>query len=483
MEMTLAEVRRAQTAWAAWPLGRRLEVIRRARQALVDQGVTLADLAGADRPRTVAETVMAEVVPVADACRFLEREARRILKPRRVGASGRPAWLWGVRSEVRREPWGVVLIIAPSNYHLFLAGVQAIQALVAGNAVLWKPAHGGRGVAVAFARLLTDSQLPEGLLTVLAEEPRAAAEAIEQGVDKVVLTGSAATGRSVLSGLAAGLVPATMELSGCDAVLVLGDADLDLVADALTFSLRFNASETCIAARRVFVPRARAEDFERRLAARLTAIPPRPLDSRSGEVLGPSIREALDHESVLLSGEAGPDGTLVGPLVLTKVRPGLRLLREAPFAPVLSIVHVADEEEAFRLADEGPFGLGASIFGEPLRAQALAGRIRAGGVVVNDLIAPTADPRLPFGGRGQSGFGVTRGAEGLLEMTTPKVVSLAAAGPRLHYVPLDQDDDLGTAVAYLKAAHGRTLGERVAALPRLAGGLARWARRRRRAQE
>jgi acyl-CoA reductase-like NAD-dependent aldehyde dehydrogenase len=471
---SLTDCRAAQAAWAAWPLTRRLAVVRRLRHSLADQGLDLARLAGADRPRSVAETLMAEVVPLADACRFLERQARRLLRPRRVGVFERPAWLWGVRSEVRREPWGVVLIIAPSNFHLFLAGVQTVQAIVAGNAVLWKPAPGGSATADALAGILADCGLPESLLTVLPEAPQAAVEAIDRGVDKVVLTGSAATGQAVLASLAPRLVPAALELSGCDAAFVLDDADLDLTAQALAFSLRFNDSETCIAARRVFVPSSLAAGLEQRLIARLR---PRPLAGPAVEAVKPWLREALDEGASLLVGTIAPDGPLVGPIVLTNARPEMRLLSEAPFLPVLAIVRVADEAEALRSATACPYALGASVFGEARHAEALAGRIRAGGVVVNDLIAPTADPRLPFGGQGRSGFGVTRGAEGLLEMTTPKVVSSSRGLHRLHYLPLTDEDDLSTAAAYLRMAHGRKITERLAALARLAGGVLDWVRR------
>src|SRR4051812_27290966 len=135
--------RRSQAAWAATPLAARLRLLRRLRDRIAEHAAGLAEAAGRASVRNAAEALVAEVLPLADACRFLERRAVSLLRPRRLGIGGRPAWLWGARAEVLREPVGVVLVIGPSNYPLMLPGVQALQALAAGNAVLWKPGVGG----------------------------------------------------------------------------------------------------------------------------------------------------------------------------------------------------------------------------------------------------------------------------------------------------------------------------------------------------
>ena len=181
--------------------------------------------------------------------------ARRawILAPQRLSTHTRPFWLRRVTAETRREPLGVVLIIAPANYPLFLPGVQALQALAAGNAVLWKPAPGGMAAAEALRDVLVGCGLDPALLQLLDESPQAAVDAIAAGVDKVFLTGSAATGTAVLYQLAAHLTPAVMELSGCDAVFVLPGAEVERTVAALAFGLRLNGSATCMAPRRLFL--------------------------------------------------------------------------------------------------------------------------------------------------------------------------------------------------------------------------------------
>ena len=192
-------------------------------------------------------------MPLVEACRFRSAKPVGFLLPN--GLARTPALFGCVRvtAETRREPLGVVLIIAPANYPLFLPGVQALQALVAGNAVLWKPAAGGSAAAEALRDVLVGCGLDPALLQLLGESPQAAVDAMASGVDKVFLTGSATTGKAVLHEAAAHLTPTVMELSGCDALFVLPGADLDRTVAAVVFGLRFNGSATCMAPRRLFL--------------------------------------------------------------------------------------------------------------------------------------------------------------------------------------------------------------------------------------
>lgn len=467
MEAVVAQARKAQSPWAGRPVGERLRVIRALRRGLTLHTDGLMQAAG----RPVAEVLSSEVVPLADACRFLEREAGRLLAPRRLRTSGRPAWLAGVVSEVYREPLGLVLVIAPSNYPLFLPGVQAVQALAAGNAVLWKPGRGGLAAARALAALATAAGLPAGLLTVLPEDPGVAREAIAAGVDKVLLTGSAATGRAVLADLATRLVPATVELSGCDALFVLPGADLDRVAAAVCFGLTLNGGATCIAPRRVFVPHPLADGLEQRLTRLAASLPAVVVDSETATRARLLVAAAVEGGARLLAGSLAPTNEFP-PLVVAEALPAMRLLQEDLFAPVVSLVRVADAGEALAAALACPYALGAAVFGPEEPARALAGRVRAGGVVVNDVIVPTADPRLPFGGRGESGFGVTRGAEGLLELTAPKVIAVRR-GIRLPHLEKRDPADVDLFRAYLTLVHGDGLRTRLRAAADLVRALLR----------
>jgi acyl-CoA reductase-like NAD-dependent aldehyde dehydrogenase len=447
----IALARQAQRAWWVRPLSERIAIIRRFRHSLPAHARELAAPIHPQR-RSLAESLGAEVMPLADACKFVERIAPAVLKPVRLGWRFRPVWLYGVRSEIRREPFGVVLIIGPANYPLFLTASQALQGLVAGNAVIVKPGAGGGESMRIFAQLLVDAGLDPRLVRVLPETPKAAQQAIATGVDKVLLTGSAKTGANVLSQLAPRLIPAAVELSGCDAVFVRPEADLDLVTRALGFGLRLNQSETCIAPRRVFVDRSRAPELKQRLTALGAELQNQIMTTPAAKIAAVRVRDALNHGAELVAGRILPDNQGLSPTVLANTSPELAIMREDTFAPVMSVVEVADVEDALRLAAQCPYGLGASIFGDSARALDLAQHVRSGSITINDVIAPTADPRLPFGGRGHSGFGVTRGAEGLLELTTVKVISVRHGNLNWH---LDGPDPADGPLfeAYLKAAH------------------------------
>jgi acyl-CoA reductase-like NAD-dependent aldehyde dehydrogenase len=295
---------------------------------------------------------------------------------------------------------------------------------------------------------------------VLPESPEAARAAIAAGVDKVVLTGSARTGQAVLADLAPRLTPATMELSGCDAVFVRGDADVDLVVKALTFGLRFNGSATCIAPRRVFIHEALFATIEERLARRAVDIPPVPLPDETLDLTRTLVRESLDRGARLIAGDLENREGLT-PLVVADATPDMRLMSADVFAPILSLTRVAGDEEALAAAARCPYALGATVFGKRRGAEVLAGKVRAGCVVVNDMIVPTADPRLPFGGRGRSGFGVTRGVEGLLAMTSIKSIAVRRGRWLPHFEPA-HPDDARLFAGYLRMAHGGSWRERIA---------------------
>ena len=198
----ILDARIAQGVWAETPLRRRLGVITRLRHLIARNAAELSQSVGERPGRAEGETLALEVLPLADACRFLEREAEAVLAPKRLGSKGRPLWLSGASAEIRREPLGVILIVAPSNYPLFLPGVQIVQALVAGNAVLIKPAPGCIEPMRALLGLLEEAGLPAGLCELLGKSVENGREAIAAGVDKLVLTGSAETGRRVLTDLA-----------------------------------------------------------------------------------------------------------------------------------------------------------------------------------------------------------------------------------------------------------------------------------------
>lgn len=442
-------------AWAALPVTARLSAIRALRHRIAAEAPTLA--ATAMRPgMSAADIMVAEVLPLLAACRFLERRAARILAERRPDRFGRPLWLIGTSLSVRRIPFGHVLVIGPANYPLLLPGIQALQALVAGNVVQLKPAPGWAAPLVLLARWLVEAGLPPGCCIVLDDSAAAATQAIAAGVDHVVLTGGAETGRRVLADLAPRLVPATMELSGRDAMLVLAGADIEVAAQAALFGLRFNAGRTCIAPRRIIVTRAAEPAFVARLAALLDACPALPIDP----ALLPAAQAILAAVSGRVLGRIPASDIEMPPLVIEADGTEPWVAADL-FLPLAALLVVEDAAGAVTAANAGPYALGAVVFGPTPAAIECARRLRAGCVVVNDMVVPTADPRLPFGGGRDSGFGVTRGAEGLLEMTRVQACIVRARPSVLHLQPLAAGAEALVA-ALLRLAYGHA-GGRIAA--------------------
>jgi acyl-CoA reductase-like NAD-dependent aldehyde dehydrogenase len=472
IQSLLAAARIAQSNWARESTAERLRLFRQLRRLMVRDSSRLAESSARLRGRYSAESFSAELLPLVDACRFLEREAARVLAPRRLGWRTRPLWLSGITTEIRREPVGMVLIIGPGNYPLLLPGVQALQALAAGNAVLIKPAPGCTEPMRLFVELLVESGFDPALVILLPQTIAAARTVLESGIDKVLFTGSAATGEKILAQLAPLLIPATMELSGSDAVLIRADADLDLAVRALAFGMRLNAGETCIAPRRIFVVRTVESEFEGRMASAFAPADSVALTAAVAARLLPLLKEALRAGAHLVAGQITNDGSIRAPIVLAGVTPELQLLREDIFSPVLCLVSVADDREAVARANDCPYALGASVFTrDEVAGKRLASEIKAGVVCLNDLIVPTADARVPFGGRGRSGFGVTRGAEGLLELTAPKVMTVSRSRFRPAFDAPRRGDELLFAL-YLRFIHLPGLVSRAQALVHLLWQLA-----------
>lgn len=475
----LEQMRAAQRQWQRQSVAQRLRVVGAVRRAVAADPEAMARsipqrLRGALH-RNEAESLVAEVMPLLAACRLLEREAGRLLRGQRYGWQGRPVWLARVRTRVERVPHGVVLVIAPGNYPLLLAGVQVLQALTAGNAVVWKPAPGTEPVAHALAARLSDHGLPPGLLRVLEGDAQVVAELMRVGVDHVVLTGSAKAGMAVLHEAAETLTPATMELSGWDAVFVLPDADRERALEAILFGMRLNGSFTCMAPRRLFLvgmEAAQAEAMESELRARLAELPAVPVSEATREELRGMVEDARRRGAeIALDGSRNDDGNGgVSATLILHAQVSMRAMRGEVFAPVLSVMRVAD-----RAADahaQTDFRLTAAIFGPETAAQRLAERLRVGHVVVNGLMVPTADPRIAFGGAGRSGFGLTRGREGLLAMTRQRVVQVQRGGSRREFAPMDEAHAglfAGLFAGLIRGLYAGTLSERWNGLRQMIG--------------
>jgi acyl-CoA reductase-like NAD-dependent aldehyde dehydrogenase len=461
----------AQLTWAKLPIQKRLDVLQRARFAMSRMTDAFSDAIPSHLCRTPADTRVVEILPLLAACRFLEQRAEKILKIRPLGSRRRPFFLTGCISEVQRVPCGVVLILGPANYPLFLPGVQTLQALAAGNAVVLKPGHGGGPIAKLFAEALYAAGLPRSLLEVTDDSIEAAEEALQSSVDKVIFTGSAQTARTILRVCAEKIIPCVVEASGCDAVVVLPSADLKRVVRAIMFGMRLNGSATCMAPRRLLLLGA-SGDQKKTLVGMLSTAFDECGPTHLSDTLRANLGEML-HEAERLG--ARVYGSINGeqrPILVTEVKPGMRLAQADLFAPVLSVIDVSSETEVLSAQKACPFALTASVFGDEVEAKHMASALDVGNVLINDIIVSTVDPRIPFGGRKESGYGATRGTEGLLEMTVAKVVTVQRSkSVRPYEVTGDQHRELFDGV--ILASHSQTIRQRGQGLAKVVGAAMR----------
>ena len=488
-------MRLAQQAWSQRSVSQRSKHFRRIASKIVEQREVLANGVTAPMRTSYLETITAELLPLAETAKWLSRSMARVLRTRYTSPWDTPMWLGSLRSEVQRSPLGVVLIIGTWNYPIFLTGSQMLHALAAGNGVIIKPAPGCEAVTQELANIAVACGIPSELITVLDSSVLSAQQAIECGVDHIVMTGSSSSGRKVLQQAAGKLTPATMELSGCDAVMVLPDANLDRVVNLLRFGLMLNGGATCIAPRRVFVPEALLNAFEEKLRQQLHSAPcvqwttlcaettksnlnrcvEQAIELGAKPLLGDPIRNLSNSElsnSELSNSDPGrthaqanpPTGLeRIAPVVLTGVKTTMDIFRLDVFAPLMMIVPVESIGQAVQWNRECPYGLCVALFGSESRARELVPELNAGTILINDFIVPTADPRLPFGGRGESGYGVTRGEEGLLAMSVPKVVA-ARRGKWLPHSNLPHANDEQLLDGLLQLQHGEQMRDRLKGL-------------------
>lgn len=465
--------------WRALSHRGRCRIVSRVRHEIAENCDELATLCRSAQRQDLVDTVSGELIPLCAALKSLRHRGPRILRTRRHGIIGRPVWLWGVRSETQRVARGDVLILAAWNYPILLPGVQMAQAIAAGNRVFLKPAPGCEAVTRRLVELYLQAGVPACTLELLDSSTQAAIDRIDQGVNLVVLTGASSTGRAVMRRCAEKLTPTILELSGNDAVIVGPGADLKKVAQAIRFGLMFNSGATCIGPRRLIVAEALKTplaEYLRQEFADCEAVNVHPAAFASvtravDETLkrGATNLIAGAHTSGVSPNDSSSPPQKLPPTIFGDVRADWPIANSDLFAPVASMITYRDDAEAIEMVNRCAYRLAASVFGSTRWASSIAERLDVGTVTINDLIFPTADPRLSFGGRGESGFGVTRGDEGLLQMTVPKVIAKHRGRLYLHLAKR-KPGDLDTLAGALTLTHGR-LRQKALALRRIFAGV------------
>jgi succinate-semialdehyde dehydrogenase/glutarate-semialdehyde dehydrogenase len=334
------------------------------------------------------------------------------------------------------RPLGIVLGIMPWNFPFWQAVRFAVPALTAGNAVLLKHSPSVPGCAEVLAHIFAEAGYPDGLFTNLVINLETTGEVIDHPLVRAIsLTGSVQAGRSVASRAGAAIKKCVLELGGSDPSVILADADIDDAVASCRLARTINSGQSCVAAKRFVVVEPVREEFEAKLVSAMEAtVMGDPLNPTSdiGPLAREDLRDTLHNQvqrsvndgALLLTGGEPPDepGWWYPPTVLTNVGPGMAAYEEELFGPVASILPVCSEEEAIRVANDTPYGLGASVYTEDsARGERIAAElIDAGNCFVNGIVK--SDPRLPFGGTKDSGYGRELSPLGILEFTYPKTI-------------------------------------------------------------
>jgi succinate-semialdehyde dehydrogenase/glutarate-semialdehyde dehydrogenase len=427
-------VTRAEVAFRSWrrtDASARARVLTAAASVLRERLEDLASLMTREMGKPL-EQARAEVEKCAWVCEYYAAEGTEHLAPVVVETDAS-------RSIVAFEPLGVILAIMPWNFPLWQVVRFAAPTLMAGNAALLKHAPTTQGCAHAIEKVFLDAGLPGGVFQNLpvdvdmvpgiVADPRVAA---------VTLTGSTRAGRAVAATAGAHIKKTVLELGGSDPYVILEDADLDVAVAQCTTGRLINSGQSCIAAKRFIVVAPVMDDFRARVLANMGAAvmgDPRDPASDVGPLAREDLRDTL-HDQVERSVRAGAlcllggqipqrPGWFYPPTVLSDVRPGMAAFDEELFGPVATLIEARDEEDAIQLANRTRYGLSAAVFTRDLgRGERIAReRIQAGACFVNAF--GRSDPRLPFGGIKESGYGRELSAFGIREFVNIKTVWVA----------------------------------------------------------
>lgn len=423
----LLRAQKAQKAWAARSVEDRIAALAPLAKRILEQADAIAEIVHREVKKPMAEALLAEVLPSADVVNYWCSEGFEHLEPTDVelDAISYP----GKSGVITREPRGVVLAIMPWNFPVALPLRTIVPALLAGNAVLFKPSEVSPESGRKLGELL-QGLIPDDLLIVCSGDGKLGAELLATDVDMVVFTGSVATGRKVAHACVDKLVPCALELGGKDAAIVLSDCDLERAAQGVVWGALSNAGQNCGAVERVYVESSIAEAFTKRvteITASLKDTDVGPLATKAQfDVVARHVEAAKELGAKVETGgdaSVGAGTFRYPPTVLTLAKDEGPLMTEETFGPVIPIVKVKDAEEALELANASKFGLTASVWTKDIaKGKALGHRLRAGVVTINNHSFTGALPMTPWTGVGESGWGVTNSPFALDGLTRPRLL-------------------------------------------------------------
>lgn len=436
-------------------LQERLDACRKIQLYIVEHREEIIDCIVKENGKSRFDCLSNEIFVVLDVLDYYQKHAVQILADQKVRT---PLTLRGKRSRIVFEPLGPVLIIAPWNFPLYQSLIPILSAFIAGNSVVFKPSE-VTPVRGLIEDILTKGGFIQDAVQVVYGGGQTGKALIEAKPAKILFIGSVATGKKVMSLAGNHLIPVVLELGGKDATIVFEDVQLDKTVNGLLWGALTNCGQACISIERIYVHEAIHDAFVDTLVKRVGLLKQacgdadsaqtEPLDigtmtaESQVEIVAEHVDDAIAKGArALCGGRRGEHPFHYPATVLVDVDHTMKIMTEETFGPVMAVMKFKTEEEAIRLANDTPYGLGASVWSREMRrAERVAGKMVAGSVSINNVLLTVANPALPFGGVNASGIGRYKGAAGLHAFSNTKSILIDKQNGRIegHWYPFTQN--------------------------------------------
>ena len=446
-------VERSREAFREWKntsFNTRRDLVMRAREVILSQVDEIAGLISSESGKPVGEAIAMEIAPVLDLMQYFARNTEKLLKPAKIGI-GLYA-LMGRSSKIVYQPLGVVGIIPAWNYPFSIPLGEAVMAVMAGNTVVIKPSELTPFVGLKIGEIFEKAGFPAGCVQIVTGDGSTGAALVDAAPDKIMFTGSVATGKKIAVAAAKNLTSVVLELGGKDPMIVFADANLELAAGAAVWGAFCNSGQSCSSVERLYVHESVADELTRKIVEKTRQLKQGVGTSEDVSIGAMSSERQIqiveDHVNAfredgakieiggqrtadILVRESGPDDShadkdvrvplFYEPAVISGATNDMRAMQEETFGPTLPIATFKTEEEAIRLANDSEFGLTASVWTrDRAKGERVARQIEAGSVCINEVLYTHGIGQTPWGGFKNSGRGRTHGREGLMELVQPQ---------------------------------------------------------------
>ncbi|MGB7201195.1 MAG: aldehyde dehydrogenase family protein [Pyrinomonadaceae bacterium] len=443
----LARAREAFGAWRQTSFAERRRLVMAAREVILADIDGIAKLVSAESGKPFGEAISMEIAPVLDLMQYFARNAEKMLKPQKINI-GLYA-LMGRSSKIVYHPLGVVGIIPAWNYPFSIPLGETVMALMAGNTVVIKPSELTPLVGLKIGEILEKAGFPADCVQIVSGAGETGAALVDAAPDKIMFTGSVATGKKIAAAAAKNLTSCVFELGGKDPMVVFADANLELAASAAVWGAFCNSGQSCSSVERLYVHESVADKLTKLIVDKTRELK-QGVGTREDVSIGAmsserQIKIVEDHVADFVASGAkieiggvrspafrrpnagheppkgGTQNLFFEPTVITNVNNDMRPMREETFGPTLPIATFTNEEEAIRLANDSEFGLTASVWTTDYsKGRRVAEQIEAGSVCINEVLYTHGIGQTPWGGFKNSGRGRTHGREGLMELVQPQ---------------------------------------------------------------